>query len=206
MKKYFVYLMVLALFTSAIFAIDMEKLRFVRKTGWPLPDFKKYRKSEIKIFKIEGIPEQFMIQFYDLKDKYKDELFQIEMKLDTETEMRKYTLTGYGIIKLIKNNKEIVIAYDYLPLFDIGDLVYEEGYPDDKFYTGGAAWPIIITDLDKDGIYESLYGLLEQDEKGFFIDMRKEVTKYKYKKMMEKKGLKKKSLIKQFFESVRFSV
>jgi len=192
MKKYFVYLMVLALFTSMIFAIDMEKLRFVRKTGWPLPDFKKYKKSEIKIFKIEGIPEQFIIQYYDLKDKYKDELFQIEMKDNLTDELRKYKLENFGIIKLIKNNKEIVMAYN-LPLFDIGDLVYEEGYPDYKFYTAGAAVPIIIADLDDDGVFESLYDLLKLDEKGYFIDMRKEVTKYKYEKMMEKKGLKKKS-------------
>jgi len=185
--------MVLALFTSAIFAIDMEKLRCVKKTGWPLPDFKKYKKSEIKIFKIEGIPEKFIIQYYDLKDKYKDELFQIEMKVNPTDELRKYKLENFGIIKLIKNNKEIVMAYDYLSLFDIGDLVYEEGYPDYKFYTAGFGWPIIIADLDDDGVFESLYDFLTPDEKGYFIDMRKEVTQYKYKKMMEKKGLKKKS-------------
>jgi hypothetical protein len=114
------------------------------------------------------------------------------MKDNLTDELRKYTLTGFGIIKLIKNDKEIVMAYD-LPLFDIGDLVYEEGHPDDKFYTAGAAVPIIIADLDDDGVFESLYDLLKLDEKGYFIDMLKEVTKYKYKKMMEKKGLKKKS-------------
>ena len=168
MKKYFVYLTVLALFTVVISAIDMEKERLVRKTGWPLPDLKKYRKSEIKTFKIEGIPEQFMIQFYDLKDKYKDELFQIEGKIDTEIEMRKHTLKSFGIVKFIYNNKEIVMAYYY------------------SFYTTGSVWPILIVDLDDDNIFESLYEFLIQNEKGFLIDMQKEVVKYKYKKMMEK--------------------
>ena len=186
MKRYLVYLQVLALFTVTIFAIDMEKERLVRKTGWPLPNFEKYIKNKSKVKKliITEINEKFILQYYDLKDKYKSELFQIEMKINPKDKIRKYTLTGYGIIKLIKDDKEIVMAYD-LPLFDIGDLV---GNKTDKYkyYTAGAAVPIIIADLDGDGVFESLYSLLEQDEKGFFIDMRAEVVKYKYKKMMEK--------------------
>jgi len=187
MKKYFVYLTVLALFTVVISAIDMEKECNVRKTGWPLPDFEKYKKAECKKLKIENIPEEFVIQYYDLKEKYKSELYQFEMNITPTKELGKFTLKSFGIIKLIKDKNEIVMAYDYHSLFYIGVLVSNKY----QSYTGGAAIPIILIDQDGDGKYEKQFSSLVQDKEGYFIDMQKEVTKYMYKKMMEKKGLKK---------------
>ena len=189
MKRYLVYLLVLALFTVTISAIDMEKERDVRKSGWYIPEFQKYKKVEIKRFRIKDISEEFIIQYYVLKEQYKDELFQIEMKLSPKDELRKYRIENYGIIKLVTNNGIKKIAYEY-SLFDIGDLVGEEG-DKYKYYDGGSAiLPIIILDLDEDSIYESCWDVLKWSQNGF-IDRKIEIIKYKYKKMMEKKGLKK---------------
>ena len=190
MKKSILCVGILILFSFILVAIDMEKKIQLKKSGWPFPDSSKYEKSKSKRFTLEGISEEFIVQYYVLKEKYRNELFQIEMSFKPLTELRKYTLKGYGVIKLIKQNREIILAYDYLTLFDIGDLVDSEDNPESKFYTGGSAVPVIIIDLDGDGIYESLISSLLKDKNGFFINMQKEVTKYKYMKLnLNKKKL-----------------
>jgi len=185
MKKNFNYLIFFLLFSIITSGINIEKECDLRKNGWYVPDCKKYKKSESKRFKIENIPEEFVIQYYVLKEQYKDELFQIEMKLTSKSELRKYRLKNYGVIKLVNDESMKIIAYEY-SLFEIGDLVYEEGKPDVKFYTAGSAiLPMIILDLDEDNIYESCWDKLEWTQNGF-IDRRNEIIKIKYKKMMEK--------------------
>ena len=113
MKKIGIVYMLVVILIYIIFPNDLFEEKALKKEGWPLPEFEKYKKRGCQKLYIEDVSQEFLVNNYSLKEKYNDELFQIETKLTPKSELRKYRLSNYSAITVIYENRTQIIAYEY---------------------------------------------------------------------------------------------